>query len=616
MDILKAIKLFKIKNFFKANKKTIVVLAASIIMLVALPTLADAVIHYGKIHHGIKINGINVGYLTPQESQKKVSQEMEHVLSKSVIVQHENMEWKLTPTDIKTNLNVAKSVEKAYNVGRKGGFISCFKIRFLTWFSPIESPLICYTDSRLINSFINNIAKEVDKEPRDAGLEINGTDIEVIKSQIGIKVKKTDLFSQIKDKVVSLENRKINLPTSISPAVVADDGVEQAKADLVKMLQASLILKYSDKRWEVGPEKIGELVAFNKTDEFFNERKKVVLKAALDKEKVESYIKEVTQDISKKAEDAKFEIIGKKVKIIPSVDGNKIDTAVAYLEIEKVIKSNPPREIILKMKTVKPDLATEEAQAMGIKERVSVFKTYYSAGNAPRVNNIHLLAGTLDEMLVAPGEIFSFNEFVGPRTTEKGYQEAGTIINGEVVPTIGGGVCQVGTTIFNTAFFGGYPIIERSNHSFYISKYPTGRDATVSYGGPDFRFKNDTSAHILIKTSYSNSSVTVSFYSTGFGINVSYDTSQFSNIVSCPIEYVEDSTINKGEQKIEEQGINGFDVTVYRTVTKNGETIRKDKFFSRYKPKKAVILIGTKDNFEQEEDGAVPKDYEETTSTA
>ncbi len=584
-----------------------------VVMLIALPILADALIHYGKIHHGVEINDIPVGYLTPSAAEKKVLERMEPVLGESVIVRYEDKYWELNPSDIKAKLNVAKSVERAYEVGRKGSLGSRLKTRFLSWLSPADSPLICYTDSKLLNSFINGIADEVDKEPRDAGLKIDGTDLEIIESQIGIEVKKTNLFSQIRNKVISLGSRKIDLPTSILPAVIVNEDIEEVKIDVIKMLQSSLFLKYSNECWEVEPEKIGELIAFNKVDKTLNGKKEVVLEANLDKEKTESYIKELTQDISSEAKDARFEIVSRKVRIISSVDGSEIDTDVAYLEIEKVIKDSPPREVILKIKTVKPELTTEEAQAMGIKKRVSTFTTKYSPGNAPRVNNVHLLAKVLDGVTVAPGEIFSFNDTAGPRTVEKGYQEAPTIVQGELVSTVGGGVCQVGTTIFNTAFFGGYPIVERSNHSFYISKYPTGRDATVSYSDPDIRFLNDTSAYILIKTSYSSSSVTISFYSTDFGIDVSYKTSQFTNVTPYVIEYIEDPTLLEGEQEIEEQGINGFDVTVYRTVTKDGEIIRKDKFFSRYKPKKAVILIGTKDDSEQDE--AVPENYEETTST-
>jgi vancomycin resistance protein YoaR len=243
---------------------------------------------------------------------------------------------------------------------------------------------------------------------------------------------------------------------------------------------------------------------------------------------------------------------------------------------------------------------------MGIKQRVSTFTTDYNPAQTSRVSNIHLLADALDGAIVPPDGIFSFNERIGPRTAEKGYQEAPTIVQGELTMTVGGGVCQVGTTIFNAIFFGGYPIVERHNHSFYISHYPAGRDATVSYGSLDFRFKNNTSAYILIKAWYSASTLTISLYSTDFGNNVSYTTSEFSNYVAFPIKYIDDPALPKGTQVVEDEGVDGRDVTVFRTVKRGGVVILQDKFFSRYKPKKATIRNGTAE---------VPPPTAETTPT-
>ncbi|HDP70261.1 MAG TPA: hypothetical protein ENN38_05595 [Actinobacteria bacterium] len=612
MDLLKKIKSFKIKNLFKLDRKALVISILGMVILVTSPVLADEVIHYGRIHHGVEINNIPIGHLTPSEAEKKVSETLNSVLDKPVIIQYEDKKWELMPFEIETKINASKSIERAYEVGRRGSFGYRLKIRFLSWFHSVDSPLIFYTNSKLLNKFIDDVAAEVDIDSQDASLKIDGIDVEVIKNQVGMKVKKTDLFSKIRDAVISFKNRTFDLPMTILPATITEEGIKKAQKDVVSMLKSSLFLKYSDLLWEIEPEKIGELVAFSKVEKSIEGKTKFFLEATLDKKKTEAYIKELTKDIGNEAQDAKFEVSGAKVKIIPSIDGSEIDTAAAFRETEKVIKNNFPREVILKTRTVAPDLTTEEAQAMGIKERVSVFTTRYSPSNIPRVNNIHLLAKALEGVMVAPGEVFSFNEAVGPRTAKKGYMEAPTIVNGELVSTVGGGVCQVGTTIFNTAFFGGYPIVKRSNHSFYISKYPTGRDATVSYGGADFKFRNDTSAHILIKTYYTSSSVSVSFYSTDFGVKVSYKTSQFTNAKPYSIEYVDDPTLLVGEQVVEEQGINGFDVTVYRTITRNGEIIKKDKFFSHYKPKKSVVRVGTK---KEELEETVPEKHEEVTPT-
>ena len=140
-----------------------------------------------------------------------------------------------------------------------------------------------------------------------------------------------------------------------------------------------------------------------------------------------------------------------------------------------------------------------------------------------RIHNVQLMANYIDGTVVRPGESFSFNESVGPRTAERGFREGQMIIGSLLLPAIGGGVCQTATTLFNNAFELGLPIVERHNHSFYISHYPMGRDATVSWGGPDFAFRNDLKTGILIKTSYTSSTLTFSFYGTDPGRRVVAD---------------------------------------------------------------------------------------------
>ena len=131
-----------------------------------------------------------------------------------------------------------------------------------------------------------------------------------------------------------------------------------------------------------------------------------------------------------------------------------------------------------------------------------------------RIHNVQLMAEYIDGTVIKPGDTFSFNDRVGPRTVERGFREGQMIIGSLLLPSIGGGVCQTATTLFNNAFELGLPIVERHNHSFYISHYPMGRDATVSWGGPDFVFKNDLKTGILIKTRYTSSTLTFSFYGT------------------------------------------------------------------------------------------------------
>ena len=132
-----------------------------------------------------------------------------------------------------------------------------------------------------------------------------------------------------------------------------------------------------------------------------------------------------------------------------------------------------------------PDLTTDDANALGIRRKLVSFTTEMGVSSSNRIHNVHLMADFIDGTVIAPGHVFSFNDVVGERTAERGFLEGQEIIGSLVLPSIGGGVCQTATTLFNDAFELGLPILARTNHNLYLSHYPLGRDATVSWGGPD-----------------------------------------------------------------------------------------------------------------------------------
>ena len=136
-----------------------------------------------------------------------------------------------------------------------------------------------------------------------------------------------------------------------------------------------------------------------------------------------------------------------------------------------------------------PDLTTAKANALGIRQKLVSYTTQMGESSSNRIHNVHLMADFIDGTIVEPGEVFSFNDVVGPRTAERGFLEGQEIIGSLVLPSIGGGVCQTATTLFNDAFELGLPILARTNHNLYLAHYPLGRDATVAWGGPDFQFQ-------------------------------------------------------------------------------------------------------------------------------
>ena len=295
----------------------------------------------------------------------------------------------------------------------------------------------------------------------------------------------------------------------------------------------------------------------------------------------------------KRATNAQFDTSGPVVRVIPSRTGIDIDEQGAADALAAAAYSRTDRTADLSLAAVPADLTTQEAQALGIRRRLTTFTTDMGPSSSNRIHNVHLMADFIDGTIIKSGQVFSFNEVVGPRTAERGFLEGQMIVGGLVLPAIGGGVCQTATTLFNNAFEAGLPILERHNHNLYLSHYPLGRDATVSWGGPDLKFGNDLKHAILIKTSYTDSTLTFSFYGTPQARRVVVRVGPETNFKAPTTSYAIDPTAPAGSVRVESgSGRSGFDLTVERIVYERGKLLRRGEFPSRYIPEGPTYVYG------------------------
>jgi vancomycin resistance protein YoaR len=440
-----------------------------------------------------------------------------------------------------------------------------------------------------MTSVLTTIKDAVATPAVNAGVVVEGTTVTRTEPKDGFGIIDGDAAARICAAFL-LDSRKAELELTTVPPQVTTAQAEAAYAAARSMVSAPVVLYYEDHQWEVPAEEIGGWIGFRVT----GDGESPALEAYVVSEEVSATVIPMVAEVGRPAKNASFKAASGKVSIIPAEDGLAADAEDLASRLTPLLTGEGERRAELTMHRVEADITTDEAKQMGIVERIATFTTEYSSSNKPRVNNIHTLADSLNNTLIAPGATFSFNGTIGQRTAEKGYQEANAIVNGKLVPQLGGGICQVGTTIFNTVFFSGLPVVERRNHSQYISHYPKGRDATVSWGGPDFKFKNDTEHWILIATGYSNSSVTISLYGTDPGYEVDYTTGEWTNIVDPPVREVKDPKLPVGSKVIDERGVSGRTIVVKRTVTKDGQTIRTDSFKSVYRPVEEVVRVGTK----------------------
>ena len=211
-----------------------------------------------------------------------------------------------------------------------------------------------------------------------------------------------------------------------------------------------------------------------------------------------------------------------------------------------------------------------------------------------RETNLKLACSKLDEKIVLPGETFSYNQTLGERTAQAGYKNAKVYENGAVVDGIGGGICQISSTLYNAVLLSNMEIVERRNHQFVTSYLPAGRDATVAYGITDFKFKNTRSTAIKIKTSCSNGVATISIY--GIKEQEEYDVSFVTEIISTTpftVKYIEDSTLKSGEEEIIQKGANGVTTETYIIKKLNGVVASKELLSKdTYNPMQRIIKRG------------------------
>jgi len=228
---------------------------------------------------------------------------------------------------------------------------------------------------------------------------------------------------------------------------------------------------------------------------------------------------------------------------------------------------------------------------------VTSYTTVHDPNKLARLRNIAVAAASLEGRSIPAGRVASFNTLVGERTTARGFVPADAIVGGALIQQVGGGVCQVSTTMFNTALIGGFPIVERRPHSMYISSYPTGRDATVSWGGPDFRFGNNTSSTLTVRALASAFTMTVGIAQTKASGCASLAATPLATYSPMPVKYVLDTTLAPGTTKVRIQGQAGLTTAVTRTIKRpDGTTRATDRFVSTFPPITRVIAVAPSAN--------------------
>jgi vancomycin resistance protein YoaR len=568
----------------------LLVAMGSVIALVVLAIVIDAALSYNKVHAGVSVSGVKLGSLTQDEAAAALTGYVNDAQANAITLKSGEKSWSLVPTEVGTKLFVEQAVSEAMDVSRKSDVFSDLGRRFKLYFSKTDIPLRGTVDGALLDAFLEGVARDLDVSPVNAGLSMENGKIKVVADQAGSVVDRSTLRAQLEGLLLSLRTAEVPVPMiAKEPDVKAEDhraALERAQT----MVSAPLIVANGDQKWSLTPEQIGFYMDFASEDQ----NGISTLVPYLSPEKLAPFFEEIAPLVANEPIDAAFDSDGTKAWVAPEILGEALDAEGTAEALTAAALSASDRTVEAAVKTTEPEFTTEEAEAMGIKDLLASYTTEPYRGSSNRQVNVRITTQYAGDKFLAPGEEYDFDKTIGPRTEERGYKRApGIVGGGEMEDVLGGGICQVSTTLFNAVFEAGLEIVERWNHSLYISHYPEGRDATVAGGGgKNFRFRNDTDSYIWIRGTSDGITTTFNIYGTDGGRIVKASFSGFSYGASRTEVTIQNPSLSTGTTHVKISGQSGRSCSVTRTITYGDGTTRVETFGSYYPMIPKTIEVG------------------------
>ncbi|MEJ2207667.1 MAG: VanW family protein [Anaerolineae bacterium] len=578
---------------------TLALLALALIIAAAATLFIVELWLSDRVMPGVYAWDVDLGGLTRPEAMEQLAAGFEYPADRYLTLRYGDQSWPVRPGDLGAQLDVAATVDAAMAVGHGGDLPGRLREQIAVLVSSrLIMPIFTF-DSGSGAMFLSQIARQVNRPLRNATLVL-GEDlsVEVVPGQAGREMNQEVTRQSLEQGIADMKGGDVQVVYWESEPLLTDLSAVQVQVQ--RYLSAPIVLSAPDlEPRTIEPQTLAQWLTLQPTTGADGQ---ATLSAGLDRGQLRSLAQEIQEQVSYPPTDAQFrfdDAAGSLVTVVDSVPGRTLDVTTTVNLVEQAAGSDS-RTVELPLVEVRPALASEDGPGLGIVELIGEGTTRFAGSSAARVQNIVVGAAQFDGVLVAPGETFSFNHYLGEVTAEKGYEESIIIWGNTTRADVGGGLCQVSSTAFRAAFWAGVPIVERWAHAFRVSYYepPLGMDATIYSPQVDLKWENDTGHYVLIQTyvDRDNNSLTFRYYGTNPGRTVEIDGPYESNPVAHgPAIYRDDPTLAKGQTKQIEWAKDGLDVTVYRIVKENGQEVRRDTFFSRYRPWQAVYLVGTRE---------------------
>ncbi len=555
-------------------------------------------IFWGKVYPGVEVGGVLLGGKSREEAERIFSSwEKSQKLDQLKLILDKRV-WIIDLEKSEIDYDTKKSVERGCSHGRKSGVVRGLREKYFALREGVRIGAVYKLDEGELKDQIASIGAQLmipAIEPEVEVLEATPAGklsrVVVREGENGQELDEGKVFEIIKQKLAYFDKSQLLLPVVEVRPKLTESEIEKVRERAEKLLDKQLLILTEEQKWTL---KERDLIKF------------LGLKGGFDEERIASYAAQLAESVDKKPQNAAFSFDGVRVtEFRPGKDGLTLDQEGTKTSLTKKLhelekEDGKTDKIILEVKKTPPEISTEEVNSLGIKELLGKGESYFRGSIAGRIHNIDLASSRINGILVKPGEVFSLNQALGEVSKKTGYKEAYVIKEGKTILGDGGGVCQVSTTLFRAVLRAGLPILERRAHAYRVSYYeqgfPVGQDATVWEPAPDFKFKNDTPASILVQRVFNRGNRYLSFemYGTSDERRVTITNSKIWDQTPPPPDlYVDDPTLPAGVVKQIDWKAWGAKASFGWKVTRNGEVLQDRVFYSAYRPWQAVFLRGT-----------------------
>lgn len=580
--------------------RILLALAAGLILLLALllaVNLVFTLVYANRILPGVTMNGVQLGGLSVDQATSEIARSIHFTETGSVLLLASEKSWAVAPVQLGVYLDPVSSAKSAFAVGRRGSIDAILLQRFASFTDGTEVfPTFIY-DQKAAVSYLDQVATQVNQPIREASLELQGTEVIVNQGQPGRQLDYAASLDAITRQVQTMQDGVVQLSVVQSDPVILDASIQGEQARKILSQPFTLAVPPSSNNNEpvqIQPASLAQLLTFER----ITNGSDATYQVAVNKTLMAAYLTSIEHNLNTIPENARFIFNDdtRQLDLLKSATiGRTLNVENSVAAINTAIQSGS-HNVDLVFDTANPPVTdTATAAELGITELVESQTTYFRGSNAERVQNIRIASGQFHGLLIAPGETLSMAEILGDISLDNGYAEAMIILGDQTIKGVGGGVCQVSTALFRTAYYAGFQILERHSHAYRVGYYEqtstghnanlAGLDATVFVPIVDLKFKNDTPHWLLMETYIYPASYALEwkFYSTNDGRMVTSSSTGLTNIVEAPDPvYRENPDLPQGTKKQVDWAVDGATVTVKRTVTLNGVVLHNDTFYTRY----------------------------------